>query len=106
MISIPQNLYARFNALLLKRHIPVSLHNYYKKWLRYYLDYCHKYQFALLNPASLPHFLNKLKEKKQTNLQQKQAGEAIGMFYELIGQHADLKKIFTQAVPQDSSAGT
>jgi hypothetical protein len=63
--------------------------------LKYYLDYCHKYRFDYLNPGGLPNFLNKLKEKKQTEIQQKQANEPIGLFCELIQQKPDLKDMLS-----------
>ncbi|MBN2061912.1 MAG: integron integrase [Deltaproteobacteria bacterium] len=84
MLKIPESVMEDFSSFLKEKNIPVTLHNYYKRWLRYYLDYCHKYQFDCLNPDSLPNFLNKLQEKKQTGTQQKQAQESIGLFYEMI----------------------
>jgi len=33
-----------FEALLLKRGIPLKIRSYYEKWPRYYLDFCYKYQ--------------------------------------------------------------
>jgi hypothetical protein len=51
--------------------------NHYLKWLRYYLDFCHKYGHSESNSQSLPNFIRKLKEKRQTDVQQKQANEAI-----------------------------
>jgi len=53
---------------------------HYRKWLRYYLDFCQKYGFQS-DTKSLPHFIKKLKEKKQTDLQQKQAADAIYIYY-------------------------
>jgi hypothetical protein len=80
MLKIPESVIAGFSSFLNKKNIPVTSHNYYLKWLKYYLDYCHKYRFDYLKPGSLPNFLNKLKEKKQTGIQQKQAHELIGLF--------------------------
>jgi hypothetical protein len=52
------------------------------KWLRYYLDFCLKYKFNQSDKESLPEFLNKLREKNQTSQQQKQASDAISIYYE------------------------
>ena len=71
MLKIPESVVASFGSFLTDRNIPSTSHGYYKKWVRYYLDYCHKYRFYYLNSDSLPNFLNKLKEKKQTGIQQK-----------------------------------
>ena len=77
MRKIPAALNAQFDALLVKNKIPQRFHSHYLKWLRYYLDFCQRYRFSEPNPRSLPNFIRKLKEKRQTNVQQKQAKEAI-----------------------------
>jgi integron integrase len=64
------------------------------------LDYCNKYRFYSLSPSSLPNFLNKLKEKKQTGVQQKQAYEAINLFYELVGQQPNIKNVLASIEQQ------
>ena len=84
MKKIPAALNAQFNALLVKNKIPQSYQRHYLKWLRYYLDFCHNYGFSEPNPQSLPNFIRKLKEKRQTEAQQKQANDAIHIYYELI----------------------
>jgi integron integrase len=84
MRKIPAALNAQFNALLVKNKIPQRFHNHYLKWLRYYLDFCQRYRFSESNSQSLPNFIRKLKEKRQTDVQQKQANEAIHIYYELI----------------------
>ncbi len=84
MIKIPAALNAQFAVLLTKKKVPQKFHNHYLKWLRYYLDFCQRYRFSESNSESLPDFIQKLKEKGQTNIQQKQANEAIHIYYELI----------------------
>jgi hypothetical protein len=49
------------------------LRNYYKKWLRYYLDFCQKYKQPISTKESLQQFIKKLQEKNQTPERQKQA---------------------------------
>jgi integron integrase len=93
MLKIPESVVASFGSFLTDRNIPATSHGYYKKWFRYYLDYCHKYRFYCLNPESLPNFLNKLKEKKQTGIQQKQAHESVHLFYELASQQPGIKEV-------------
>ena len=93
MLKIPESIMAGFSSFLTMRNVPVTSHNYYKKWLRYYLDYCYKYRFYPLSPDSLPNFLNKLKEKKQTGIQQKQAHETIHLFYEFTSQQPNIKRV-------------
>jgi hypothetical protein len=55
----------------------------YKKWVRYYLDYCGKYGLPIDGSKSLAQFLGKLKEKRQTELQVRQAGHAITLLHDL-----------------------
>ncbi len=84
MLTIPEALQAQFEAGLRNKAIPKQTHGLYKKWLRYYLDFCHKYHLPHAHGDSLAPFLNKLQEKKQTKAQQQQASQAIALYYELI----------------------
>ena len=63
--------------MLKHERISENEHRFYLKWLRYYLDFCHKYKFDALSDKSLPGFIDKLSSKKQTNTQQQQAVNAI-----------------------------
>ncbi|CAB1062599.1 Integron integrase IntIPac [Olavius sp. associated proteobacterium Delta 1] len=82
MKQIPQPTKARYDALLAQHHIHRKFHPFYLKWLRYYLDFCRKYNFKESDKNSLPHFVKKLKAKKQTDQQQNQAFNAISIFHE------------------------
>ena len=93
MLKIPKSIISLFGDFLSKKRIPIVSHQYYKKWLRYYLDFCHKYGFRFLDAGSLPHFINKLKEKRQNGAQQKQAHESIRLFYELAGKQVEIRDI-------------
>ena len=72
MRKLPAELLSSYNFLLVSKNIPEGYHAHYLKWLRYYLDFCNKYQFNESNPKSLPDFIGKLKEKRQSAAQQKQ----------------------------------
>jgi hypothetical protein len=43
MINIQNSVFDNYVASLKKQEIPPALHADYKKWLRYYLDFCAKY---------------------------------------------------------------
>ncbi|MBT6340791.1 MAG: hypothetical protein HOJ48_15990 [Desulfobacula sp.] len=43
MKIIPQEVLNRFNAQLIKAGVPPKDHTFFKKWLRYYVDFCLKY---------------------------------------------------------------
>jgi hypothetical protein len=65
---------------LTSRSIPDALRYHYKKWLRYYLDFCQKYHQSVSTKESLQRFIKKLQEKNQTPEQQTQACSAIGLY--------------------------
>jgi predicted solute-binding protein len=77
MEKIPQQLLRQFDAYLIKKEVLEKNHNLFRKWLRYYLDFCFKYGHDPKNSESLRQFINKLREKKQSKPQQKQAYDAI-----------------------------
>ncbi len=84
MIIIHPGLLLRFNTLLVEKSIPGSHHNHYRKWLRYYLDFCRKYHVQELQQESLAHFIKKLQGGNQTQKQQKQASHAVSLYHELV----------------------
>ncbi len=45
MITLSQALLDKFSTLLSESIIPKNEHSTFRKWLRYYLDFCHKSQF-------------------------------------------------------------
>ncbi|WP_457552174.1 integron integrase [Desulfobacula sp.] len=93
MKKISQQVLIKFENGLSKNNIPVEQHGFCKKWLRYYIDFCFKYDHDFKNSESLSHFINKLREKKQTKQQQKQAYDSILIYFEIYGiQPAWLKR--------------
>jgi len=85
MKLIPSNIKVLYDAHLKKKAISKSAHFHYLKWLRYYLDFCEKYHLNQLKRENVVHFIKKLKDKKQTAQQQKQAYHAVSLLYELLG---------------------
>jgi hypothetical protein len=45
MLTIPPELARRYTILLERNGIAAEQRPHLKKWLRYYLDFCHKYAF-------------------------------------------------------------
>ena len=99
MIAVPSNIARLYDARLEKRAVPPAQRPYYKKWLRYYLDFCHKYHHPPAAKKSLSGFIQKLHEKRQAELQQKQAHQAISIYYELglsgVHGHSEPKTVST-----------
>ncbi len=77
MKQIPSNIKVLYDGHLKNKAIPKSAHFHYRKWLRHYLDFCEKYRLNELNNENHVQFINKLKGKRQTAQQQKQAYHAI-----------------------------
>ena len=88
MITIPQTILQRFELLLEQDKIPANRYNFFKKWLRYYLDFCHKYEHDPQNIDSLPLFINKLRTKKQSKQQQKKAYDSVLFYYKIFNIHS------------------
>lgn len=56
----------------------------YKKWLAFYLHFCSEYKHDSSNPSSLPLFLDKLSDKKQTEMQRKEAFKAVNNYFSML----------------------
>ena len=80
MIRAPGALWKKFDAQLADRRVPEAQWGEYRKWLRYYLDFCHKYSHPYASVESLPPFLEKLASKNQTEPQRRQAGTAVRLY--------------------------
>jgi len=83
MIDIPPKIASTYNGFLVKKGIPQKLHTFYRKWLRYYLDFCQKYTSGRTGENSLSAFISKLRDKKQSEFMQKQARHAVVVFHEM-----------------------
>jgi len=84
MLPIPAPLQASFEGYLQAKEIPQAARPHYKKWLRFYLDFCQKYHAAPSQRGSLALFLEKLQEKRQPEWQRQQATDAVSLYYELL----------------------
>ena len=65
MLAISPELVQRYEARLVQQNVIAGQRPHYHKWLRYYLDFCHKYGFAPADCQSLPAFQEKLRAKRQ-----------------------------------------
>jgi integron integrase len=67
-------------------HVPAgSRRDAYRKWVRYYWDFCTKYQYAFNAAASVEPFCAKLASKGQGVERQEEARDAIRLFRSCIG---------------------
>ena len=82
MQPVPENLMATYSSILTARGIPPELHVHFKKWLRYFIDFCAKYQPAATQSEQARLFLEKLRSKKQSPFQCQQAAQAVSLYFE------------------------
>ena len=83
MLAIPEDVLTRFNEVLKQRAVHESFHIYYRKWLRYFLDFCKKHSPPDTKSEQVRLFVEKLRSKKQTPQQCSQAAHAVSLFFEL-----------------------
>ena len=82
MVPIPKHILVQFNNVLRQRAVAESLHIHYRKWLRYFPDFCERYPPPEAKSERVRLFIEKLKSKKQTPQQCAQAAHAISLFFE------------------------
>ena len=71
------------DAILEKRAVAPTQRADFKKWLRYFLDFCEKYPVPESRPDQVRLFIDKLREKRQTPAQQNQAAHAVSLYFEM-----------------------
>lgn len=82
MQMIPADILEQYFAVLKKRAVPISRYADYRKWLRYFLDFRSKYPLPESRSEQVRLFILKLREKKQSPEQQRQAAHALSLFFE------------------------
>ena len=84
MIQIPAQLIRQYTTFIAHKGVPPGEQQYYVKWVRFYFYNCHKNNFRQKEHKSLSAFMKKLKEKKQSEKQRKQAHYAVTLYFELL----------------------
>ena len=88
MLMIPNELVAAYSALLQAKKIQPDRMPEYRKWLRYYLDFCDKYPLPESKSERVRLFCEKLREKKQSDKQREQTAYAVSLYFELLSKGA------------------
>jgi hypothetical protein len=99
MLVIPPEFNHLYATRLAQKSVAVERRPHYHKWLRYYLDFCHKYGFEPTDQQSFPAFHEKRRAKNQSAFQRKQAYHAVTIYYETVISNQD-----TQQPPQGTAA--
>jgi len=84
MLDVPAEIRVRYAQYLAQRGVAQIYVNRCQKWLRYYLDFCVKYQHESSTLQSLDAFLVKLIEKRQDVAKRKEARRAIQLYLEFL----------------------
>lgn len=82
MLPIPPDLLSRYDKTLSQNQVPPYQQPHYRKWLRFYLDFCDKYDQRSLDRESVRAFLRKLVEKGQPDWMRKQAVDAVRLYFQ------------------------
>lgn len=85
MLGVPPELARLYDTRLEREGVAAEHRPSYRKWLRFYWDFCHKYAFEPTDRQSFPAFDEKLRTKNQSEAQRKQAYHAVSLYYETIG---------------------
>ncbi len=105
MIELPADLVANFDQKLTQGKVPDAYRNYYRKWLRFYWDFCHKYGLHPSDAKSLPPFLEKLATNKQPKAYQQQANHSVILYLAMV--HGQGKAVSSApSSPLAATAGT
>jgi integron integrase len=83
MLRIPNVVFDRYVAHLRNKGVPSGSFTEYRKWLRYFLDFCDKYPVPADKAGKVRLFCEKLKEKNQADEQRKQAAHAVSLYFEM-----------------------
>jgi integrase len=106
MIQIEPILLKNYSAVLNKNRMPENEQYSFIKWLRYYLDFCHKYGLEKTDSNNLPRFIEKLRSKKQNSSQQRQAFNAVQLFYSISPSEAPPESFLQAPVVTESNMVT
>lgn len=92
MFQLPDQLKTRCRDHFVDNGIKGELLDEYLKWLRFFLDFCEKYKIEGLDTDRLRRFIQKLKEKNQSEDQRRRAYHAVSLYFEILAPDNSSKK--------------
>ena len=104
MLALSRDLAGLYGNKLILAGVPQSNLNFYRKWLRYYLDFCKKYGFSPAAAESIPPFLDKLASKHQSSTYQRQALHAVLLYLELLQEQSGKASVGPTPPPERFAA--
>ena len=100
MFTVSNTILAQYASVLRKNDIVWSSITDYKKWLRYYLDFCEKHPVPDARSERVRLFCEKLREKKQSDQQRQQAAHAVSLYFEIEQSGHDEAATFPDSSPR------
>ncbi len=84
MILLPDHLAARYQAYCRGCGIMDADRAHYLKWLRFFMDFCEKYQITSEPDERIQRFLEKLQQKHQDVEQRRHARHAVTLYFTML----------------------
>jgi integron integrase len=91
MLHTPPEIAVRFDAAMVTAEIEGHHQPHFRRWLRFYLDFCHKYGHEAADRASFSAFAQKLQSKGQAPWQRQQAHRAVSIYWSLLAGPSDVE---------------
>jgi integron integrase len=84
MIFLPLHLISQYRTFCARRGVPEGAIADHMKWVRYFLDYCEKYQVSGDEAERTRLFLEKLLQKGQSEDKRRQAAWSVALYFAMI----------------------
>jgi hypothetical protein len=82
MQAIPADIVELYERKLAEASAPIPSRDFYKKWLRYFLDFCQQYGHDSADGRNITPSIEKLRSKKQPPAYRQQARHAVILYHE------------------------
>jgi hypothetical protein len=103
MQKVPYDIWAQYVAFLKAKVKDVSQHENLKKWFLDFWDFRSKYHTPDSRSEQVRLFIEKLQNKGQSHIQQKQAAQAVSLYFQM--HDAETKAATTSATSHYPAAG-
>lgn len=83
MLVVAKDLQTDYEKALDSASISRELRPHFRKWLRFYLDFCSKYGHSPMSKSSVPLFMAKLASKIQPEAKRNEASVAVTLYFKM-----------------------
>lgn len=84
MIQLPPHLFSQYRLFCADNGVNDNEFADYLKWLRYFLDFCEKYRITGDDAIRTGLYLDKLRQKGQSEEKRQQARKALSCYFDMI----------------------